>query len=67
MQATQRQDVVTCLRIFFKDDFARFLSVMNETGDDAEMITLGISQAIFEHFYGVDAAQVNGGFPLLSI
>lgn len=67
MQATQRQDIVSCLKIFFKADFPRFLSVMNTTGDDAELITLGISQAIFEHFYGIDVDQFDGGFPMLSI
>ncbi|QGU03099.1 hypothetical protein CKALI_11275 [Corynebacterium kalinowskii] len=66
-QAAQRQDTITCLRVFFKDDFTRFLICMNDMGDDAELITLGVVQALFEHFYGIGVDDAVGGFPMLSI
>ena len=52
------------LRLMFKDDYRRFLAALNDTGDDAEEIALGVFIDIQTHFYGEGIMDELGTFPM---
>ena len=57
-------DAVGILRLLFKSDFRRFLVALNEQGDDAEEIAIGVFLEIMSHFYGEGIADEMGTFPM---
>lgn len=52
-QSLAEENIIEVLRLLFKSDFRRVLLILNDEGDDAELIALGIVSKVMEHFYGI--------------
>lgn len=63
-EMSRNGDAVGILRLLFKSDFRRFLVALNEQGDDAEEIAIGVFLEIMSHFYGDGIADEMGTFPM---